>query len=238
MSAKTSLNKGDFVKDNSDGSAKVGVVVNREFEFEDQQYYSVAVSPNDTEGQELPESALAKLETPDEQREAVEQETKQNILEVVLRLKEILEKTHWALAQINAQELTSSSRESQEKTIPTLQQIDEDDSSLNISYSPALVVVGIYAGHGEYRPHMTAVKAFPETTEEEVNEALFLNYPNGFENIPGVLPGTKHSKLLGYRTYRIPWASAKLINWKIESGLKDKGDKISFGYNPKEHIIR
>lgn len=197
MAVDSSLGQGDFVAHSENGAVKFGIIKDEGIEYEGQQrQFSVENGPNGELSIEVPEGVLTKLDTSDQQREVVEKERQNGLLQISLRLKKVREKAAWAVSRIEG------------KT----DKITKHNTGI-------FVVIGVYSGNGPHSAYITAVSADQNFNEEEVSAKLMETYPNGITAIPGesnALPFTTKGKLIAYQSYELPPEAAKLIDWELQ----------------------
>lgn len=196
MEKSENVRKGDMVELSRGGQVIVGVVEDDGFFYENEQEFKVEYNPKCSIIPDVPKSRLRKLDTPEKQKEAVERERRQSILQIALDLKTTQEKAAWALS----------------KTEGGNGEIPKQNTCI-------FVVVGVYGGNGPHRPYNTVVSTDYVMDEVQLGKKLKEMYPDGFANIPKEsreLPNTSHGGLQCYYCYELTPEAAKLIDWEVQ----------------------
>lgn len=187
------LHVGDFVERNTNGVIRFGKVNGLDNESSNSRWFNLGDGPNGSTSENVPESQLRKLETKNEQKDAIERQRRQGMLRIAAMMKSVQEDVEWAISEVEG-----------------------DSNGVEKPNTGIFVVVGIYGGIGMHVPSIAAVSSDPATTPEQLEAKLRGTYPQGFETIPEqAFTADDGGPLVRYKCFELPQNAADLIDWEL-----------------------
>lgn len=193
LDKRTDLKSGDFIEQTTGGTPSVGIMtINENVAEGDPLRFLMTVGLN---GKAMIlagypgvfQSVVRKLETPAEQREAVENERRQGVLKAAAIFRATNEKAAWLLSGI-----------------------DHGTDEMPSPGTGVFIVRGVYAGR-QLSPTLALVLADPGTTPDDLSAKLRLYYTGGFSAIPYVFD---NNPLVAYECFELPPQALALIDWE------------------------